>query len=232
MISLIGVASLGARRERIQRLARPLVAFAAGALLGDAFFHLVPEAFSDLPSTPIGPSSLVLGGMLSFFLVERLLRHAPAPSEAGRSHLAVINLVGDAIHNFVDGAMIAASFLVSPSLGASTALAVALHEIPQELGDFGVLVHSGLSVRGALLLNLGSAVIAVAGAAITLLAGTAFGAGVSEMLVPFTAGGFVYIALADLVPELQADRGTRATLIQSVLIGGGCATMAALTYMG
>jgi zinc and cadmium transporter len=143
----------------------------------------------------------------------------------------VINLVGDALHNFIDGSLIAASYLAGPTLGLTTTTAVLCHEIPQELGDFGVLVHSGMSTRKALAVNLASASAAVAGSVATLLAGEVIGQAVADLLPPITAGGFVYIAAADLIPELQRERGLARLTLQAGLIALGIAVMAALTLV-
>jgi zinc and cadmium transporter len=138
---------------------------------------------------------------------------------------------GDAIHNFIDGILIAASCLVSPALGVATTVAVLFHEIPQELGDFGVLVHSGLSVRRAVLLNIVSASVAILGAITALLLGAVSGAAVTLVLIPVTAGGFVYIAAADLIPELQHDRTGRGLLLQVSLIALGMGVMGFLAIL-
>jgi zinc and cadmium transporter len=233
LVSLAGLATLSLDEARVRRLAVVLVSFAVGALLGDAFIHLTPEAFaSDAPA--LRPSLLILAGMLIFFLVEKLLRHRHASFEdhadrIERPELATINLIGDGIHNFIDGALIGASYLISPTLGLSTTVAVLFHEIPQELGDFGILVHSGVPVRKAVLLNLASASIAILGTVVVLLAGTLAGRMVADMLVPVTAGGFTYIAAADLIPELQRDRSLRGLLTQGGPILLGIAVMALLT---
>jgi zinc and cadmium transporter len=237
LVSLVGVATLSLNEARTRRIAVILVSFAVGALLGDAFIHLIPESFSADPGQPLTPSLLMLAGMLVFFVVEKLLRHRHGlvhehhhPDEK-RPELAAINVIGDAIHNFIDGVLIAASYLVNPLLGVSTTIAVLLHEIPQELGDFGVLLHSGLSVRKAVFLNLASASVAIVGAGATLLVGASFGGRVAAMLVPVTAGGFVYIAAADLIPELQHDRTLRALLVQAAVISLGITVMTALTLL-
>lgn len=238
LVSLLGLVTLSLDEARIRRLAMVLVSFAVGALLGDAFIHLVPEAFAP-PDGGLGPSLLVLAGMLLFFVVEKLLRHQHGPlhlhhhrESRARPELAAINVIGDAVHNFIDGVLIGASYLTSPTLGVSTTLAVLFHEIPQELGDFGVLVHSGLGVRRAVLLNLASASVAIAGTVAALLAGGATGtAALTGVLVPLTAGGFVYIASADLIPELQHDRSLRALAVQASLVSLGIATMALLTLL-
>lgn len=234
LVSLIGLATLALDIRRTRRLATLLVSFAVGALLGDAFIHLIPEAFAGESGT-LRPSLLVLAGMMLFFLVEKLLRHRhgalhhPDDVEQRRPELATINIVGDAIHNFIDGMMIAASYLASPTLGISTTIAVLLHEVPQEFGDFGILVHSGMGVRRAALVNLGSASLAVAGAVIALVAGTLVGSTVVELLLPVTAGGFVYIAAADLIPELQRDRSARGLVVQAGLILLGICVMSLLS---
>jgi zinc and cadmium transporter len=237
LVSLVGLAVLSGGEARVRRTATALVAFAVGTLLGDSFIHLLPEAFAGA-GPALAPSLLVLAGLLLFFVVEKLLRHrhriphhGPCAHEDARRELAAINVVGDALHNLMDGAVIAASYLVSPRLGLATTLAVLFHEIPQELGDFGVLVHSGLGVRKAVRLNLLSAGAAGLGALVALAAGSVAGAWVARVAVPMAAGGFVYIAAADLIPELQHDRSLRGLLGQSALITAGIAVMAALTMM-
>jgi len=237
LVSLVGVATLSLDEARIRRLATILVSFAVGALLGDAFIHLIPEAFARV-ETGARSSLLVLAGMLLFFVLEKLLRHQHGPlhlhshpAGRGRPELAAINVIGDAIHNLIDGVLIGASYLASPMLGLSTTVAVLLHEIPQELGDFGVLIHSGLPVRKAVLLNLASASLAIVGTVAALLVGAAAGATVTGLLVPVTAGGFVYIAAADLIPELQHDRSLRGLLVQASLISLGIAAMALLAVL-
>ena len=241
LVSLVGALTLALDERRVRRLSTAFIGFAVGALLGDAFIHLLPEVFtrSDAEHSPLARSLLVLAGMLLFFVVEKLLRHAHGPLHAQfhgpasgvRPALAGINILGDAVHNLIDGALIAASYLASPGLGISTTVAVVLHEIPQEIADFGILVHSGLSVRKALLLNLASAAVALLGMTGVLVAGTMVHQSVSVLLVPVTAGGFVYLASADLIPELQHDRSWRALLVQSALIAAGVGVMALLTLL-
>ena len=174
-----------------------------------------------------------------FFIVEKLLRHQHGvlhehyhgQPELRRPELAAINILGDAIHNFIDGVVIGASYLVSPLLGLSTTIAVLLHEIPQEFGDFGILIHSGLTVRKAVLLNLASASVAILGTVLSLLAGAVAQETITTSLVPLTAGGFVYLAAADLIPELQHDRSLRALVVQTVLITLGIVVMGLLTFI-
>jgi zinc and cadmium transporter len=238
-VSLGGLLTLSMSEARVRRLATFFVSFAVGALLGDTFIHLVPEIFSGTRGgDALRASLLILGGILLFFIVEKLLRHQHGLLHRHHHHeaverpeLAAVNVLGDAIHNYIDGLLIGASWLVSPALGISTTLAVLLHEIPQELGDFGILIHSGLSVRRAALLNAGSAAVAILGTATTIVAGTVVHERVTELLVPLTAGGFVYIAAANLIPELQHDRSLRALAVQTTLISGGIAVMALLVYV-
>jgi zinc and cadmium transporter len=237
LVSLVGLVTLSLNEARTRRLATLLVSFAVGALLGDAFIHLIPEAFKQDGVMP-WPSLLILAGMVLFFVVEKLLRHEHGllhryhhPGAPGSPELAVVNILGDVIHNFIDGVLIAASYLVSPALGVATTLAVLLHEIPQELGDFGILIHSGLTVRQAVMLNLASASVAILGAIAALAWGVVSGAAVTKVLIPVTAGGFVYIAAADLMPELQHDRSGRGLLLQVSLISLGMGVMGILVLL-
>ncbi len=233
LTSLVGVFGLSLDEARLRRLSTTLIGFAVGALLGDAFLHLMPQAFES--AGKLSTSASMLGGVLLFFLAEKLLRHEHGPlyqrahpNGVGKPELAVINLVGDGVHNFIDGALIAASWQDSAGLGLSTTVAVLLHELPQELGDFGVLIRSGLSVKRALVLNLASGGLAVVGAVLTLVWGAAVGRHLTQVLVPFTAGGFLYIAMASLIPELQHDRTMKGFFTQFAMIGLGLAVMGAL----
>ncbi|HXG52799.1 MAG TPA: ZIP family metal transporter [candidate division Zixibacteria bacterium] len=241
LVSLVGVLTLSMDEARVRALATFFVSFAVGALLGDAFIHLIPGTFEAFAAAgaSLAASLLILAGMMAFFVVEKLLRHTHGvlhahhhPGETvRRPELAAINVLGDAIHNFIDGLVIGASYLAGPTLGISTTIAVVLHEIPQELGDFGILVHSGLSVRRAVLLNLASASVAIVGAGVSLGAGTVAHEAVTRTLLPVTAGGFVYLAAADLIPELQHDRSVRALGLQTGLITTGIAVMGLLTFV-
>ena len=238
-VSLAGMLTLSMSEARVRRLATFFVSFAAGALLGDTFIHLVPEIFAEARGPrALRASLLILAGILLFFVVEKLLRHQHGllhrhhhQEGIERPELAGVNILGDAIHNYIDGLLIGASWLASPALGISTTLAVLLHEIPQELGDFGILIHSGLTVRQAALLNAASAAVAILGTATAVLAGAVAHQQMIQALVPLTAGGFVYIAAADLIPELQHDRSLRALVVQTALIACGIAVMALLTLV-
>lgn len=229
VLSLVGALTLVLRADAITRVLLVLISFAAGALLGDAFLHLIPE-ISRSPNGFDTPASLsLLGGVIGFFVLEKVLHwhHAHLPSEEVLHPVAVTNLIGDGLHNFIDGAIMAGSFLVSTELGLATAIAIALHEIPQELGDFGILVHAGFKPRKALAFNLLSGLAAVAGAVVSLLLSGATD-GVARFLLPFTAGGFVYIASTDLIPELHKEPEAAKSVIQLLGLVAGVAVMAAL----
>jgi zinc and cadmium transporter len=233
LLSLLGLLTIGVREERVRKWTIHFISFATGGLLGDAFIHLVPASFS-VKEHSLSRSLALLGGILIFFVVEKVLRHEHGAMEVhshddGHRHeLIVLNLVGDAVHNLIDGVIIGASWLAGPQLGLTTTLAVLLHEIPHELGDFAVLIHFGLSVRKAAFYNLVSASAAVAGTVATLLIGSSISRAV-EWLLPFTAGGFIYLAAAGLIPELQREKGSKALLAQTSLIGVGIAIMGLLT---
>lgn len=220
LISLAGAATLLLGNDRLEKITTFLVAISAGALLGDTFIHLLPEAAK---TGGFGLWISVIGGMVLFFILEKFVhwRHCHIPtSDAHPHHLGTMNLVGDGLHNFIDGAVVAGAFLVSIPLGWATALAVILHEIPQEISEVGVLIHAGYSKRGALIWNLISASAALAGAILILLIG-ARDIDVASFLIPFTAGGFIYIATADLIPELHKETVPKKSLIQlaSILLG-------------
>ena len=237
-VSLAGLLTLSMSEARVRRLAAFFVSFAVGALLGDTFIHLIPDIFGGMRLQPLRASLLILAGILLFFVVDKLLRHEHGiihrhhhRESIERPELAAVNLLGDAIHNYIDGLLIGASWLVSPALGISTTIAVLLHEIPQELGDFSILIHSGLTLRQTTLLNVASAAVAVLGTTTAVLAGAVAHDRVTALLVPVTAGGFVYIAAADLIPELHHERGTRALLVQTALISLGIGVMALLSLV-
>lgn len=230
-LSLVGALTMALASEAVKRALLVLISFAAGALLGDAFIHLLPEIAESERGLDLTASLAVLGGITGFFLLEKGLHwhHAHFPSEEVVHPVAVSNIVGDGLHNFVDGAIVAGSFIVSPELGLATTIAVALHEIPQELGDFAILVHAGLEPRRALRINFLSALAAVAGGVVTLLL-TSLG-GIEHFLLAFSAGAFIYIASTDLIPELHKEPEPGKSLVQFLALVMGIAVMAALTLL-
>lgn len=224
-ISLVGVLVLTISRRQLERALILLIPFAAGALLGDAFIHILPEVIEERSGFELTTSLAILAGIVAFFVLEKVLHwhHAHFPSEEVIHPVATTNLIGDGLHNFIDGAIVASAFLASPQLGFATTVAVALHEIPQELGDFGILVHAGMKPRRALLMNLGSALTAIAGGVLTLLF-VSIGE-VQMWLLPFTAGAFMYIASTDLLPELHKEPEPGKSGVQVVALLAGIVVM-------
>lgn len=225
-MSLVGAVGLQLRKDVLQRTLVFLVPFAAGALLGDAFFHIIPELAEGGGFEFTSSLALVLG-LVIFFALEKVLHwhHAHYPHEDVIHPVAMSNLVGDGLHNLLDGSLIGASYLVSPTVGLATTIAVVLHEIPQELGDFGILVHSGVEPKKALKLNLLTGSMAVVGAILALLSGDALS---EELLLPVAAGAFIYIASTDLLPELHKEPEPRKSLLQIGALLAGVGVMIAL----
>ncbi|MGH2808872.1 MAG: ZIP family metal transporter [Actinomycetota bacterium] len=228
LCSASGAVLLFLRKTVLDRGLLVLVSFAAGALLGDAFLHILPELSESARGFDVNASLAILAGVIAFFMLEKVLHwhHSHIPHEDVIHPVAVTNLVGDGLHNFIDGAIIGGAFLASTELGIATTIAVALHEIPQELGDFGILVHSGMKPRRALGMNLVSAIASIIGAVAALL--LADFAEIERLLLPFTAGAFVYIASTDLIPELHKEPEVRKSFVQVVALVAGVAVMYAL----
>ena len=232
LLSLVGILTLSFNRARLRKLLIFMVAFAVGALFGDVFIHLLPESFEKIGAN-LTTALLVISGFLVFFVLEKFIRWRHVGSAAGEKQVrpvVTMNLIGDAAHNLIDGMLIAASYMVSVPIGITTTLAILLHEIPQEIGDFGILVHGGLSVRKALLFNLMAATLAIFGALITLVIGEQF-RDFAAYLLPLTAGGFIYIAGPDLIPELQQERKISVSVVQLIALLLGIAIMALLTLL-
>ncbi len=206
-LALVGSVTLVLKEETLERILLPLVAFAAGSLLGGAFFHMLPTALGG-GMDPIVAFFWVTAGFVVFFALEQFLHwhHCHRASAQCKQPLTYLVLIGDGVHNFLGGMAVAGAFLVDVRLGITTWLAAALHEVPQELGDFGVLVHGGWSKRRALLFNLASASTFLLGSVIAYCA--SFQISVA-FLVPFAAGNFIYIGASDLVPEVNRSHSTR-----------------------
>lgn len=219
-VSLVGALAVSLMRQNLLRKVLIFfVSFSVGALLGGAFFHLLPEAVNEL-GFGRRTSVLLIAGILLFFILEKYVHwrhcHEPECGEHSR-HLAAMNLVGDGVHNFLDGLIIAASYLISLPLGLTSTLAIIFHEIPQEIGDFGVLLHSGLSKKKAVFFNLLSALLAVLGAVVGLL----FGRQIENLtinILPVAAAGFIYIATADLIPELHKEKKAAPLFFQLIFL--------------
>lgn len=235
LISLIGVFTLSFNKERLKNILLFLVSFAVGGLFGDAFIHLLPESFENL-GVNLGTSLYVLLGIFIFFILEKFIRwrHCHIPISKEHMHpVVILNLIGDGVHNLLDGMIVGASFIVSIPIGIATTLAVIFHEIPQEIGDFAVFLHMGMPVKKAMFLNFLSALTAVLGAIISLTI-ESYIKGFAAYLLPVTAGGFLYIAGSDLIPELHKDRDVKlsTSLLQFISILLGVGIMAALVFLG
>ncbi|MBI4918681.1 ZIP family metal transporter [archaeon] len=201
-----------------------LISFAAGALLGAAFLDLIPEALEHNQGQIT--FVYVLVGIVIFFVLERILgyyhhhhKHVHKHKEV-KKHIksfAYLNLISDGMHNFLDGMVIAISFLTSFELGVISSLAVIIHEIPQEIGDFGILVYGGFTKIRALTYNFLFALTAVAGAVITYFSSLNIH-GVNEVLLPLAAGNFIYLALADLLPEIHHEQEFSRTMIHALTL--------------
>ena len=210
IVSLLCAVFLFISDERLKIWMPRLIAVAVGVLLGDAFLHLLPDAMelSNASTSSVGLSILV--GILTFFLIETILQwqhdhniqHQTENANSPKS-FATMNLLGDGVHNFVDGVLIASSFLVDPSLGLVTTVAIVLHEIPQEISDIAILIQGGYGKKQAVMLNFLCAIACMVGGVATLIISQVIELGLSSMLA-FTAGGFIYIATCDLVPLLRS----------------------------
>jgi len=233
LMGFAGVLTLPLKGPTLKKMVLFLVSFAAGALFGDAFIHLLPEAVKPSGFT-LNISMGLIAGILAFFILEKIIcwRHCHIETSPEHPHpFAWMNLIGDAFHNFIDGMVIAGSFLVNPQVGFATTLAVILHEIPQEIGDYGVLIHGGFGRIQALFLNFAVQLTAILGACLILAINLKI-EGVTSFLIPFTAGGFIYIAGSDLIPEMHKELGTIRSLMQLLSLILGIGLMLSLLFIG
>ncbi|NOQ56413.1 MAG: ZIP family metal transporter [Nanohaloarchaea archaeon] len=219
LLSLIGIVTLSMKDKLIEKILSYLVALSAGALMGGAFLHLIPEAAQSIAIYDV--CGYVLVGFIFFFMIEKILHWHHCHKHKCKVHtFAYMNLLGDAAHNFIDGLIIAASFITDIHLGIITTFAIILHEIPQEIGDFGVLIYGGFKKSKALAFNFMTA--------LTSVLGGIFGYYLSSyiefsllILLPFAAGGFIYISASDLIPEIKKDDAIKKSLLNfSVFIIG------------
>ncbi len=232
LISLVGIFFFFMRTKTINRAIPVLVAFASGSMLGAAFLHMLPEALESYGTTTSASVvfPIVIAGMLVFFMLERILYWHHCHAGVCEVHPFVyLNLVGDGIHNFVDGMVIAASFMINPALGVVATVAVIAHEVPQELGDFGILLFGGFSKRKALGFNFISATMAIIGAMTAYFYLGMFG--LSPLLIAFAAGGFIYIACVDLMPRLQKELDREKSVIQLFLFITGIAMIQGISML-
>ncbi len=224
LVSFVGLLFLVVKKELLQKILLFLVSFATGSLLGGAFLHLLPEAAKEL-GLGWKFSLITLAGILAFFILEKFIfwRHCHVLTSKNHPHPVVfMNLIGDGFHNLLDGVMIAAAFMTNFSLGLATTTAVLIHEVPQEIGDFSVLIYGGLPKKKALFLNFASALAAVLGTLLTLILGSSL-VNLVPLVLPFTAGGFIYIAGSDLIPELHKETQVSKSWLQllGLLLGIG-----------
>ncbi|MBI4992621.1 MAG: ZIP family metal transporter [Candidatus Magasanikbacteria bacterium] len=241
LLSLVGLTAISVENNKLKKILIYLVSFSTGALLGDAFIHLLPEAVEQSGGFTLTISISVLAGIILAFIIEKFIHwhhchHTHSPECLKEHHtnqiqsFAKMNLIGDSVHNFIDGLIIGGSYLVSFPVGLATTLAVILHEIPQEIGDFGILLHGGYKKKRALFLNFITALTAIVGAIIALLASQSI-PNLTAFLIPFAAGGFIYIAGSDLMPELHKETDFKKSLIQLVTFVLGILVMVGLLLM-
>jgi zinc and cadmium transporter len=235
VISLIGIATFSLKDKSLRRVLLYMVSFSAGTMLGGAFLHLIPEAAEE--GFVAMTSFSILAGITVSFILEKVIhwRHCHAPVGQGHPHpFAIMNLFGDFLHNFIDGLIIAAGYLASIPIGIATTIAVLLHEIPQEIGDFGVLIHGGFTRKRAILYNFLTALSAVLGALLAIAASSII-SGSTTFLLGFAAGGFIYIALTDLVPELHrthtCESFTSRSFLQLMVLLLGMGVMYGLMFL-
>lgn len=218
VVSLVGGVLLLTREKFALKISHFLSSFAAGAMLGAAFFDLLPEAAHEAEHINVFLWTLI--GMLTFFLLERFIHwfhhHHDHKVTRDKSVVSLVTL-GDSLHNFIDGVVIAATFMVSIPLGIVTTLAVAAHEIPQEIGDFGILLHKGLRRTQILILNVASSLAALLGALITYSSGESI-EGILPIFLSLAAGFFIYIAASDLIPEIHNEEKRKTAVIETLLL--------------
>lgn len=220
--ALIGGIALLYYEKFALKISHLLASFAAGVLLGTAFFDLLPEASKEAEKGGIDIFFWTLFGIILFFLIERFIHWFHHHEEyhkderQSKSTLPLI-IIGDTVHNFIDGVVIAATFIVNAPLGIVTALAVFAHEIPQEIGDFGLMLHRGLSRKKIIWVNIASAAVSFIGAIITYMFGDVL-QGYIPVFLSVTAGFFIYIAASDLIPEIHYEKRRGFAFIESVLL--------------
>jgi len=227
VISLVGALALSLKEKILDKLLFVLIAVAAGTMLGVAFLDLIPEAVEKG-----GPNVFlyVLSGILAFFVLERFIFwHHCHDGKCDVHAFSYLNLVGDGVHNFLDGMVIAAAYFVSIPLGVATTIAIALHEIPQEVGDFAILIYGGFGRKKALFYNFLSALAAFVGVAVAYVFSSS--EGFFTFVLAFAAGGFIYIASADIMPELQKEREFRKSLLQLLCLIGGIVLMWVIIHL-
>jgi zinc and cadmium transporter len=228
-VALVGSVTLVLSESTLKKILLPLVAFAAGSLIGGALFHMIPASLTTMP-VMITLRWVALGFLL-FFALEQFLHwhHCHRAYAQCKRPLTYLILIGDGLHNFLGGLSIAGVFLMDVRLGIAAWIAAAAHEIPQELGDFGVLIHGGWNKRAALLFNLLSGLTFLVGGLVAYAASRRLDV---QWLVPLAAGNFLYIGASDLVPEVNKSHSLAAGLVHFAIFAAGLGLLFALTAIG
>lgn len=232
LVSLVGILTLSIKTNKLKNILIYFVSFSVGALLGDAFIHLLPEAVGTA-GFGLDISLYVMAGIAFSFVVEKVIQWRHCHAQNAKEHVhpfAMMNLFGDAIHNLIDGMVIGAGYLASIPVGIATTLAVVFHEIPQEIGDFGVMLHAGFSKKKALFFNFLVSLTSILGAFASLLL-SSYLRDITIFLIPFAAGGFIYIAGADLIPELHKEVNIKKSMLQFSSFVLGVLVMLALLLL-
>lgn len=232
LISLIGILTIGIKTEKLKKFLIYMISFSAGAMLGDVFLHLIPHLIEE-GHYEHSTGLWVLVGIVLSLILEKIIhwRHCHMPQEKGHiHHVGIMSLIGDAMHNFIDGIIIGISYLVSIPVGIATTIAVIFHEIPQEIADYGVLIYSGFSKTKALAMNFLTACSAFIGLGIALILGSS-SESIAHLLIPIAAGNFIYIAGSDLIPELHKEKALKSALLQIIFFVLGVGVMLALVLL-
>ena len=225
----VAVLLLFFKKEILSKIIIFLVSLSAGTLIGGAFLHLLPEAAEKVDGESLFLISL--SAFVIFFLIEKVLHWRHCHKENCQIHtFGYMNLIGDFIHNFIDGLIIASSFLIDFKLGFITTLAIALHEIPQEVGDFGVLLHAGFNKAKAIIFNYGVALSVVLGGIVGYFI-SFYSEDILKYLIPFAAGGFIYIASSDLIPEIRKEPSLKKSATSFVIFLLGIGIMFAVKFL-
>lgn len=228
LIALVGIFSLFMKKKTFNKLIFDLVAFSAGALMAGGLFHLLLESLETLKA--VTALSYLMAGFILFFVLERVLKWHHCHERNCKVHpMSSLILIGDGAHNFIDGLVIAASFIVGIPFGILTTAMIYMHEIPQELGNFGILIYSKMKKRRALLYNFLAQLTCVAGGILGyFLKGIG---GISTLLIPFAAGGFIYISASDLIPELHKEADMRKSIEAFIFFLVGVGLMLATKFL-
>lgn len=218
LISFSGVFMLSLKEDKLRKILIYLICFAVGALLGNTFFHLLPEAYFHIPNANLA-AWICIGGFLSFFLIDQSL-HTHTKSKDKKDEIksyGYLSLYTDGLHNFTDGILIGAAWLFTPELGLATTIAIVLHEIPQEISDFGILLRAGFSRKRALMYNFIAACTAILGTLLTLMLGEHI-QHLSVYILPIAAGGFIYLAAVSLLPEVLKEASKKNLIFHLFVI--------------